>query len=185
MKTTLYTLLLISAISIASTGCFTTNQATGQREPDRARTEQVKAIATGAVTFGITEAFSQFPKDADKIELYARAAGGVFCEMQATHQFDPATLESGLYNLSLPHIEDEEVRRYLTTARNLIITTYQSVYAKRYRAELNPDEWPAVTAGIFCDAIDRGLKDSGRRGVKGVDVTGVLPATAPVPPPVQ
>jgi len=151
---------------VVLTACTTTNPQTGAKVPDKAKTEEVKAVAQGVVTFAITESLSQFPKDADTIALYARAAGGVFCDMKATKQFSPETLEASLFALALPEIKDAETRKYITTARNAVVAAYKIAYAKRFNAELNVDEWPYAVADIFCAAIDQGLKDSGRTGIK-------------------
>lgn len=96
--------------------------------------------------------------------------------MQRTKEFSPETLESALAGLLLPKIENPDVVRYVQTARNALLATYKIAYAKRFNAELDPNEWPAVVADIFCNAIDTALRDSGRNGVRLA--AGVLPPTA-------
>lgn len=176
-------LLLTLPFAFVLAGCHTTQVSTApdgtartNRVYDVAKTEAVKAIAQGTVTFAFTEALAQFTNDANQIALYARAAGGVFCEMKATAEFSPETLEAALFNLALPRIENDDTRRYLQHARNLILSGYKVAYAKRFTAELSPEQWPYVVAEIFCNSINESLINSGRPGIGGV-TPGVLPST--------
>ena len=179
MRATKYlTGLICIAVSALLTACHTTDPSTGQRVPDKAKTEQVKALVQGVTEFAFTEALAQFPQDADQIALYARAAGGVFCEMYHSKQFSPEALEAALSALLLPKIENPDTLRYVQTARNAILTTYRMAYAKRFNAELNPDEWPAVVSEIFCASLNQGLINSGRPGVPN-RYDSTLPPTAP------
>lgn len=175
------TMFLLAALSAAlmfsAVGCKTTShQVTTQpdgssvtnvvKAPDVAKTDQVKAIAKGVVSFGITESIYQFPQEAENIAKYARAAGAVFCEMKARGTFEPEFLEAALFNLIAPELTDPDLARYLRAARNLLLTSYEAAYAKRFQAELNPNDWNGAVVEVFCDAIDRGLKDAGQPGVK-------------------
>ncbi len=134
--------------------------------PDPVKTEKVKAVAESVSTLVLRRALQRFPKEADEIARYARAVGAVFCEMQATKKFNPESLEAGIAAIALPLITDEKVAAYVADARDVLKVTYRVFYADRFDAELPADKWPAVIADIFCNSIDRGLKDSGRAGVK-------------------
>ena len=169
---------IVSFLAIAIvTGCTTTKREVVTRPdgtlatnivkvPDKVKTEQVKDVSEAVVKVAMRRALQQFPNEAENIALYARAAGGVFCDMKATGKFSPETLEAGIYALVLPEITNKEALTYLQDARDLMLLTYRSFWRQRFEAELNPDKWPAVVAEIFCDSIDQGLKDSGRIGVK-------------------
>ncbi len=173
----LITLIAAALLVCGFTACTTTKTVitanpdgttttTTQKVPDPAKTEQVKALAKGVVTSALTEAYRQFPKDADQIALYARAAGGVFCTMSATKEFSPEVLESAIANLVLPQIKNEDTLRYVQLARNALLTSYEIAYSQRFNAELKADDWPLAVCEIFCSAIDQSLKDAGRPGVK-------------------
>lgn len=165
-RLTLPVLICCAAIIAACTTIQIAPDGTKTKVPDVAKTEQVKAIAKGVVSFGIAESMYQFPKDASNIAFYARAAGLVFCDMKARGVLDPLALEDGLFNIAAPQLDDPELVHYLRSARGMLLAAYTAAYAKRWQAELDPDEWSGVVAEIFCDAIDRGLKDAGYAGVK-------------------
>ena len=133
--------------------------------PDPVKTERVKTVAETISTMALRRALDRFKDDADEIAKYARAVGGVFCQMHATKRFSPDALETGIAELILPELKDPETRGYVLDARDVLKATYRAFYADRFSAELPPDEWPAVVAEIFCKSIDQGLKDSGRPGV--------------------
>jgi hypothetical protein len=169
----------LAVCALAFTGCTTTRQEVRVlpdgsttnvtvKVPDVATTAKVKSAADGLFSMGIRRSLARFPKEADTIAFYATAVGGVFCDMQARKQFDPSTLEAGIAALVLPHVEDPELKLWIADARDALRATYGILWADRFSAELPPDEWPAVVADIFCDSIDRGLKDSGRPGVKTI-----------------
>jgi hypothetical protein len=161
-----HTIAIIAACAaFVFTGCKTTNP-DGTKVPDKAKTEAVKAAAKGVVSFGIAESIAQFPNDAENIAKYSAAAGAVFCDMKARSAFSPEVLEAGLFALVAPEVKDEEALRYLRAARGMLLTAYEMAYAQKWKAELKPDEWEMAIAEIFCDAIDRGLKDAGKAGVK-------------------
>ncbi len=158
--------MLAVALSVGLiTGCTTTGP-NGTKVPDVARTEKVKAVAESVSTLVLRRALQRFPTEADEIARYARAVGAVFCEMQATKKFNPESLEAGIAAITLPLITDETVAAYVADARDVLKLTYRVFYADRFDAELPPEKWPAVVADVFCNSIDRGLKDSGRPGVK-------------------
>ena len=161
-------LALLSALILC--GCKTTTPQ-GQRVPDKAGTAKVVAVAEGVSRIALVQALKRFPSQADQIALYARAVGGIFCDMQRTKKFSPESLVAALdalanTPLSEEWIGDPAVREYVTDARDVLVTAYRIFYADRFSAELSPDEWPAAVAEIFCVSIDAGLKDSGREGVK-------------------
>jgi hypothetical protein len=167
---------LISAALLTLTACTTTRQEprigpdgstnfVPVKAPDPVKTERVKTVAETISTMALRRALDRFPKDAEEIAKYARAVGGVFCQMHATKKFSPDALETGIAELVLPELKDAETRGYVLDARDVLKATYRAFYADRFSAELPPDEWPAVVAEIFCKSIDQGLKDSGRPGV--------------------
>ncbi len=178
MKTTKL-LLAVAALAcglLTTTGCKTTNPVTGVREFDPAKTEKVKAFSENISKIVLRRALTRFTNEAPTIELYTRALGGVFCEMQRTKQFSPESLEAGVEALVLPKLENPEALAYMHDARDIIFATYRTFYSDRFTAELGPEDWLTAVADIFCNSIDQGLRDLGKPGVKP---GAAIPATAP------
>lgn len=157
-----FALIAIMIGGIVLTACKSTNPQTGQREFDPVKTEQAKAAIQPLIAGAVRRVLAQNPDKAEQIADYLRAGGSVFCNMDLTGQFDPLVLAEKLDALVAPKVKDD----YLLDIKNAAIALYRVNYAERNRAELPPEQWARQIAGLFCAAIDQGLKDSGRLGVR-------------------
>ena len=154
------------------TGCKTSQVTTGPDGVlvtniviDVARTEQVKDVAKTITGSAMRHVMQAFPKDGDEIAKYARAVGGVLCNIKATGQFDPVDLEAAVANLVLPQVTSPDALLWVQDARDSVLLIYKTFYRKRFTAELPSNEWPGAVAEVLCDSINTALKDSGRPGV--------------------
>lgn len=157
----------------------TTNYLT-VKTPDIAKTTQVKAAANTMTRIAFRRVLTTFPQEADTVELYARGAGEVLCQMHVTGRFDPLDLSAGLSDLVLPEIHNPQVKLLVQDARDMLIGLYTSFYNQRFAAELPSHEWPGAVAEVLCKSIDQALIDVGRAGVHNAPKPAPLPATADV-----
>ena len=153
--------LCVACLSLASTGCTTVNPATGQAQFDPVKTEDVKAALEVPVVSAIRRTILNSPQHALEISTYFRSLGKIFCSMEATTNFSPATLMAQADALLSPRLKES----YLIEIKDSIVLLYKLNYNKRFTAELPPDQWAYQTSSFFCAAIDRGLKTAGQPGV--------------------
>ena len=75
-------------------------------------TERVP-VGAMVVTVALRRSLARFPKDSDAIAVYARAVGGIFCNMQQTHQFSPEALEAAGAIDTIPNTTAQKVGWHL------------------------------------------------------------------------
>lgn len=145
-------------------GCKTANPTTGVKEFDPVKTEKVKAAIEPIVSSAVRRVVASNPKHSDEIALYLRAVGGAVCSISDTGEASPETLIAAIdaATVNLQAGVDPEI----IDGKNAIIAVYKILYADRFKAELPPDEWPKNVCDVICQAIDQGLKDAGKPGVR-------------------
>ena len=146
------------SLALACAGCKTFNPVTGQQEFDPVKTETVKAVAAPVVASAVRRVTTD--ENAD----YLRAGGAVFCAASRSGQLDPVFLIDALEAATVSR--QARVDPLVIDAKNLLVALYKINFNDRFRAELPPDKWPKNVADVLCEAIDLGLKDAGRPGVK-------------------
>ena len=158
MKKTILLLVPIVLCVLSQTGC----QTAGHYDP--VKTAQIQAALEPIASGALRRAILNSPHHAAETANYARAIGGVFCDMSATSQFDPLYLITALDRATAGLQAD--VDPLIIDTKNALIAIYEIAWADRLRAELPPDSWLKFTADFVCDVIDRTLKDLGEPGVK-------------------
>lgn len=155
---TIIALLTVGLLATLLLGCKTT----GVYDP--VKTEQVKAAVTPVIASVVRRVIVNSPQHSDEIALYLRAVGSVFCSASASGSLGPeqvlAALDAATAGLQTG-VEPE-----IIDAKNVLLALYRINYADRFKAELPADQWPKNVADVICAAIDQGLKDAGKPGVR-------------------
>jgi hypothetical protein len=140
-------------------GC-TLLQPDGTRVYDPVKTAQVKAALEPVVIGGFGVLLQDKPRSGD----YLRAFGGVFCQMASSGNFTPEYLIDAANKATLPLQAGADP--LILLAKDTTIALYKLNYGQRFIAELPESEWPRHVADLFCETIDRALKNAGQAGVK-------------------
>lgn len=160
---TLLTAVVLAA-SLALVACKSTNPATGKKEYDPVKTEQVKAAVEPILASGVRRVLANNPEHGDEIAGYMRSVGYVFLSASESGELGPEQIieaadraTAGLQNGVDPAIID---------GKNALIALYRILYGDRFKAELPPDKWPKHVADVIAQAVDQGLKDAGKPGLR-------------------
>lgn len=102
------------------------------------------------------------PNTGENVYHYFRQFGGIFCAMNTNGNFTPEHLEAQLQQVPSPLVQDN----YMIEVTRVILSLYRLAYRDRIRAELPAVEWIVKIADTFCETIDRGIKKTGRQGIK-------------------
>jgi hypothetical protein len=159
----LFLLIVLSLLALLTLGCKTVNTASGQKEYDPVKTEQVKAAFEPLLSSPVRRILLNSPKHAAETGTYFRGVAGVFCAMATSKQFTPEFLIAALDSLAAPKIGD----RYqeVLDVKNALVAAYTIFYASRHRAELPETGYLLHISDFICSAINRALKDAGQEGV--------------------
>lgn len=132
---------------------------------DPAKLEKVKSAVDPVASSALRRAIKNSPQHAAEISAYARALGGVCCDAVASGSVSPGAIvaagDRATANLQLANIPPE-----IIDAKNGLFALYLILWDDNLTIALPHNKWPVAVLGIFCDSIDRALKDSGQAGVK-------------------
>lgn len=152
----LATLLVLSACKTAGPN--------GVPVYDPVRSAQVVAALTVPVQDTVNRVIRNSPQHSDEIANYIRLVGNALCQAKASGQLTPEQIISAVEAATAPL--QAKADPLIITVKNTVVALYAIFYYQRHTAELPPDQWPAHVVGLFCDAINRGLKDAGKPGTQ-------------------
>lgn len=170
MKKTLIALFLLAAlalpVALTNTGCTTTGTGTNAVTTiDPVKLQQAQAAIEPAAASVLRRAILNSPQHAKEIGDYARAVGGVFCQMKANNNnFTPQYLIDSV-NTATANLQANAPAEVID-AKNAAIALYKIFFADNLTVQIPANGWPSAVTGLFCDAIDQALKDAGQVGVK-------------------
>lgn len=162
---------LLAILLLAHSGCMTTYvpDATGTNYTavqviDPVKLANISAAIEPAASAVLRRAMINSPQHAPQIVLYATAIGRIFCQAQQTQQFSPLLLiaQADVATLTLQTNLPPEV----IDAKNAALAIYKIAFNEKLTVTVPTNGWPYAVCGIFCDSIDRALKDAGQPGVK-------------------
>lgn len=105
------------------------------------------------------------PNSSENVYHYFRQFGGIFCGMSTNGNFTPEYLVSQIPVSPLG--QDPLVHSsYMLEVKEVIVGLYRIAYRDRIRAELPAVEWIVKIADTFCETVDRGIKKTGKQGIK-------------------
>lgn len=172
MKKTFIALAAITAVIAALTvtsGCKTATTVTNGVTNtvtfiDPVKLQQASDAIQPAAASVLRRAILKSPDHAAEIGNYARAVGGVFCQMKANNNFTPQYLidAANAATAKLQATAPPEV----IDAKNAAIALYKIFLSDQTMVNIPNNGWASAVCGLFCDAIDQALKDAGQVGVK-------------------
>lgn len=128
--------------------------------PTKVKIEQYKPLEQFCAN-AITRAIERKPSASENVSYYFREMGKVFAGMETNGNFSIEHFISSVDKIAIPLESDS----YTQDVKMLIIFLYKLSYEERTRAELPPLEWLSRICSLFRNAINTGLKDSGRVGL--------------------
>lgn len=172
--------LLTAAIAIVYTstlltGCKTASKVTTNPDGttvtnvvkyvDPVRIQQAEAVIEPAASRVLRRAIQRSPEHAVEIGDYARAIGGIFCQMIAKNNFSVEYVvdaaDKATANLPTLAKNDE-----ILDAKNSAVALYKVFAADQLSWQLPDNAWLKAICNVFCNSIDTALKDSGQAGIK-------------------
>ena len=167
--TALLSAILLAAVVFLDTGCKTTQTVTPGgvtnivKVVDPVRIQQAQAVIEPAAASVLRRAIQRSPQHAQEIGDYARAIGGIFCNMLANSNFSVEYVVDAANKATdrLTFKSDE-----VLDAKNAAVALYKVFAADQLVWQLPDNQWLKSICGVFCNAIDTALKDAGQAGVK-------------------
>jgi hypothetical protein len=112
----------------------------------------------------LRRAIANSPQHAIEIGNYARAVGGVFCQMEANNNFTPTYLVDAA-NRATAGLQTN-VDQAIIDAKNAVIAIYKIAFSDQLTWQLPNNIWPKAVAGTICASVNQALIDSGQPGCK-------------------
>jgi len=126
-----------------------------------AKLDRLRAATDLVLASAVTHSIERKPAMAEATSYYFREVGRVFASAETNVDYSAIGITAAIYKVALP-LEDDG---HTETVRTLILTLYSLAYEDRTRAEVPPIEWLSKICVYFRNAINNGLKDTGRVGI--------------------
>lgn len=131
---------------------------------DPVKLARVETILEPGVASVLRRALARSPQHGPEIADYARAFGGVFCKAQQTQQFSPDIILAAADAATLPLQTNAPPE--LIDGKNMALALYRLLWNDKLTVQVPTNGWPYAVCTLFCNSVDRGLKDAGYPGVK-------------------
>jgi len=159
-----------TVVMLASSGCVNTpvvgpnGQTNIVRTIDPVKLDKVKSTVEPIAASVIRRAIANSPQHSAEIANYVRAVGSVCCRAVASGQVSPDSLlkaaDAATQGLQA------NVSADINKKKNGLLAFYNVMFDYALTVQIPANGWPDAVLQIFCDSIDRALRDSGQTGVK-------------------
>lgn len=131
---------------------------------DPVKLARVETILEPGVASVLRRALARSPQHGPEIANYARAFGGVFCQAQQNQQFSPDIILAAADAATMPLQTNAPPE--LIDGKNMALALYRLLWNDKLTVSVPTNGWPYAVCTLFCNSVDRGLKDAGYPGVK-------------------
>jgi len=152
-------MLLVAAFCV---GCMTQNPATGEKEFDPVKTEQVKEASKTLIASATRRTIVDTYGYDKRVLLYFEKSLTTFKTMRDNKEFSVATLrlnlEAALYETGI--FPNPNIDGLIIDGKNFLVSLYAIQYENRLSADLGEDGFVFNLMDALCDGTEQGIQDA-------------------------